>query len=191
MPGDDGLTMLAGLRSEFPRLQVTVLTGYRDFNYAQSAIRLGVCRYILKPSRMDELREALETMTAALGALPPPEAPPPAKEEEHEAHNFIVRNALRHIEGHYAEKLTLQEVAEKTYVSQWHLSKLLNRHTGQSFIDILQGVRVREATRMLDDPSLRIADISQAVGFADVAHFSRVFKKIAGVSAFEYRNRLS
>ena len=40
MPGQDGLTMLAGLRSEFPDLQVTVLTGYRDFAYAQEAIRL-------------------------------------------------------------------------------------------------------------------------------------------------------
>ena len=35
MPGQDGLTMLAGLRSEFPDMQVTVLTGYRDFSYAQ------------------------------------------------------------------------------------------------------------------------------------------------------------
>ena len=40
MPGQDGLTMLAGLRSEFPDMQVTVLTGYRDFSYAQEAIRL-------------------------------------------------------------------------------------------------------------------------------------------------------
>ena len=40
MPGQDGLTMLAGLRSEFPDMQVAVLTGYRDFAYAQEAIRL-------------------------------------------------------------------------------------------------------------------------------------------------------
>ena len=38
MPGQDGLAMLAGLRSEFPDLQVSVLTGYRDFSYAQEAI---------------------------------------------------------------------------------------------------------------------------------------------------------
>jgi ActR/RegA family two-component response regulator len=58
MPGDDGLTMLAALRSEFPDLQVAVLTGYRDFSYAQEAIRLGVTRFLLKPSRMDEIRES-------------------------------------------------------------------------------------------------------------------------------------
>ena len=47
MPGEDGLSMLAGLRSEFPDLQVSVLTGYRDFAYAQEAIRLGVARFLL------------------------------------------------------------------------------------------------------------------------------------------------
>ena len=40
MPGKDGLAMVAGLRSEFPDLQVAILTGYRDFAYAQEAIRL-------------------------------------------------------------------------------------------------------------------------------------------------------
>ena len=48
MPGADGLTMLAALRSEFPDMQVTVLTGYQDFSYAQQAIRLGVTRFLLK-----------------------------------------------------------------------------------------------------------------------------------------------
>ena len=59
--------MLAGLKSEFPAMQIAVLTGYRDFSYAQEAIRLGVCRYLLKPSKMDELHEALGTMTERLG----------------------------------------------------------------------------------------------------------------------------
>ena len=42
MPNMDGLTMLAALKSEYPHMQVTVLTAYRDFAYAQQAIRLGV-----------------------------------------------------------------------------------------------------------------------------------------------------
>lgn len=45
MPGRDGLSMVAGLRSEFPEMQVVILTGYRDFAFAQEAIRLGVTRF--------------------------------------------------------------------------------------------------------------------------------------------------
>lgn len=74
MPNMDGLTMLAALRSEFPRMQVTVMTAFRDFDYAQRAINLGVCRYLLKPSKMEEINEAVSSMIArldALGAQPP------------------------------------------------------------------------------------------------------------------------
>ena len=67
MPGMDGLTMLAGLRSEFPEMQITVLTGFREFGYAQEAIRLGVTRFLLKPSKMNEIEEALACMTERLG----------------------------------------------------------------------------------------------------------------------------
>lgn len=49
--------------------------------------------------------------------------------------------------------------------------------------------RVRHAKELLKDPSMRIADVSEAVGFLDVAHFSRVFKKQEGISANEYRNK--
>lgn len=51
-----------------------------------------------------------------------------------------------------------------------------------------QGIRVRHAKELLKDPAYRIADVAEMVGFTDVAHFSRVFKKTEGISANEYRN---
>ena len=135
---------------------------------------------------MDELEEAIGKMCGNLkrkGITGDEPKRDPQDGEAAEAHkesassSFIVKNALTYIEENYTKKLTLCEVAEKTYVSQWHLSKLLNRHTGQSFSDIL-------------NPSLRIGDLSEQVGFLDLAHFSRVFKKQEGVSANEYRNQV-
>ena len=189
MPGDNGLTMLAALRSEFPDMQVAVLTGYREFAYAQEAIRLGVCRFLLKPSRMDEIREALQTMTERLDRLQPEGAGADAADAE-SAGSFLVRQALAYMEDHKAEKLTLQEVADACYVSQWHLSKLLNRYTEKSFYDILNSLRIKAAKELLSDPKLRIGDIGEMVGYADTAHFARVFKKLVGMSANEYRNHL-
>lgn len=75
------------------------------------------------------------------------------------------------MEENYTQKITLAEVAEKTYVSQWHLSKLLNGHTGKSFSELLNHIRIEEAKKLLKDPSLRIGDISEEVGFMDVALF--------------------
>ena len=220
MPGIDGLTMIAGMKSEFGHMQITILTGFRDFDYAQQAIRLGVTRFLLKPSKMDELEEAVRVMIENLetqgitgkedgtdegvGEITPkaegnregeegkekaePSEGKEGEETDSPASCFIVKNALAYIEENYREKLKLSDVADQIYVSQWHLSKLLNKHTGQNFSEILNTIRIEKAKELLKDPSLRIGDIAEEVGFLDVAHFSRVFKKQAGISANEYRN---
>lgn len=190
MPKMDGLTMIASLKSQYETMEIMILTGYRDFDYAQRAIRLGVTRLLLKPSKMDELTEAISAMTGNLKRMREADVPDFEQEEKNEAGSFIVKNALAYIEEHYREKLTLTDVADQIYVSQWHLSKLLNRHTEHTFSELLNGVRIDAAKELLKDPSLRIGDIADEVGFMDIAHFSRVFKKQVGVSANEYRNSM-
>jgi two-component system response regulator YesN len=187
MPGMDGLTMIAALRSEHRNMQIVILTGYRDFEYARSALNLGVFRYLVKPSKMKELDEAMESLTERLDKLGRSKEAETFEDTEN-ANNFVVKQALSYIEQHYKEKLQLTDVAEKVYVSHWHLSKLLNS-TGKSFSDLLNEVRIENAKKLMEDSSLHIADISERVGFADTAHFSRVFKKYTGMSAGEYRNK--
>lgn len=192
MPNMDGLTMLAGLKGEFPDMQIAVLTGYRDFEYATRAIHIGVTRFLLKPSKMNELEEALQVMTENLRkqrkGTPESKEKPAELQETNAANNFIVRGALNYIELHYAEKVTLTELAEKAYVSQWYLSKLLNKYTNKSFCDLLNETRIKKAEELLRNPSLKIYEISDVLGFNDVNHFSRVFKKIRQMSPNEYRN---
>lgn len=216
MPKMDGLRMIAALKSEFPYMQITILTGYREFEYAQEAVNLGVTKFLLKPSKMDELFDAIETMTQKLKQLPIKdwdniqefsdeivteaageisteiEADLSSMNEvSNEAGSFVVNKALEYINEHYKEKLHLVDVADYVYVSQWHLSKLLNKHTGQNFSEALNKARIAKAKELLKDPALRIYDIAEEVGFQDLAHFSRVFKKMEGISANEYRNRRS
>lgn len=187
MPGRDGLAMVAALRSEYPDMQVAILTGYRDFAYAQEAIRLGVTRFLLKPSKMEEIKEALTAMVERLDKNPIHED---EEEQSRNAGSFIVNQALGFMEKHYAEKLTLQAVADCCYVSQWHLSKLLNKYAEKSFYDILNAIRIQKAKELLADPKLKIGQIGELVGYADTAHFARTFRKLEGMSANEYRNTI-
>ena len=208
MPKMDGLMMIAGLKSEFPDMQIIILTGYREFEYARRAIELGVSRFLLKPSKMNELEEAVEEVNKRLNQMsgyPVASAPVNSnageeiwegaegmeetdESESNNANSFIVKNALEYIRANSQEKLRLVDVADQVYVSQWHLSKLLNKHTGKTFSEILNGARMDKSKELLKDPSLRICDVAEMVGFQDLAHFSRVFKKMEGMSANEYRN---
>ncbi len=112
MPKMDGLKMAAALKSEFEDTELAILTGYRDFDLAQQAIRLGVARFILKPSTMEELEEALEAMTAKLkkkGILPDhggeaKEAPKREPDGESQAGSFLVKNALSYMRENYRQK---------------------------------------------------------------------------------------
>ncbi len=188
MPNMDGLSMVAALKSEFPALKIAVLTAYRDFDYARQAITLGVSRYLLKPSKMDELKEAIRFMTAPLEAASPPEEA--SAPEGEAAGSFVVRAALSYMEENCAARLTLGGVADHVFVSQWHLSKLINRHTGKNFFDILNQLRVDRARALLRDPALRVHEVAEMVGYADVAHFSKNFKRLTGKSPVAYRARI-
>ena len=189
MPGMNGLNMIARLKAEFPDMEISILTGFREFEYAQKAIKLGVTRLILKPSTIREIEEAVTTMVSNLKNK---NIRTESEEtESNSVNSFIVKNALKYIQENYTRKITLAEVADRTYVSQWYLSKLLNKHTGKSFSDILNQIRISVAKDLLKNPSMRIGNIAEEVGFIDIAHFSRVFKKFEGCSANEYRNKLN
>jgi two-component system response regulator YesN len=191
MPGEDGLTMLAGLRSEFPVMQVAVLSGYRDFEYAQRAIRLGVSRFLLKPSSLEDMQEALSCMTSALSENGSArEAEDMAQRVEGGATSFVVDQALQYMEEHFSEKVMLQDVATHCYVSQWHLSKMLHKYLEKNFYEIINDFRIEKAKELLNDPRLTVSGVCELVGYSDPAHFSKVFKKIVGVNPKVYRETL-
>ena len=190
MPGEDGLTMLAGLRSEFPDMQVTVLTGYRDFSYAQEAIRLGVTRFLLKPSKMDEIHEALAAMKTHLDQLPPEEtAEAEESESQQQAGNFLVKQAVAYIQEHYREELSNESIGARFGFHKNYVSDLIKTATGRPLHQYLLYVRLSHAWEMLEAGEMSIAQIAGACGFADMCYFSRYFKQVYGHAPSYFRTR--
>ena len=215
----DGLAMVAAIKSEHPEMEICLLTGYRNFEYAQRAIKLGVTRFLLKPSKMDEIEEAITAMTdnlrsrGNLGAQiidnlwdmrlekdrylyetfiagkPEEKEGTDNRVRDSEANSYILKMALIYMLDHYTQKLSLGDVAEHCYVSSWHLSKLLNQYTARGFFEIINLMRLDQAKVLLQETGSKIQEISETVGFLDVAHFSRIFKSYVGCSPKEYRGR--
>ena len=213
MPRQNGLEMIAAMKDINQDAQIIILTGFREFEYAQEAIRLGVLEFLLKPSKLPEITAAVEEAVENLKiqereqrqynhikkkvknyylkgtALPEEEI---TKERERLAADdkpqFIVSEAIKYIKENYNQKLSLQMVADSLYVSTWHLCKVLKKETGTNFVDLLNGVRVEVAKDFLVTTNLRIYEIAAKVGYSDTAYFSKIFKRFVEMTPNEYRN---
>jgi AraC-like DNA-binding protein len=101
----------------------------------------------------------------------------------HGVESRIVVLARRFIREHYAEPgISLSEVALVAGVSRNHLSWEFARETGETLTEHLARVRIDEAKRLLSSTTLKVYEVGERVGYPNVEHFSRVFKKVAGVS---------
>lgn len=76
MPGVDGLEVSETVRQEYPRIKILLVTGYADFEYARSALKNGVFRYLLKPLKKEELFSALNELKGMLLSRSEKKAPP-------------------------------------------------------------------------------------------------------------------
>ncbi len=86
-------------------------------------------------------------------------------------------------------ELGLAEIAEKVGVSKNHLSWEFARETGQTVTAYLAGVRIAEAKRLLSSTTLKVYEVGEKVGYLNVEHFSRIFKKWTGSSPSSWEVR--
>lgn len=104
--------------------------------------------------------------------------------------NPAVILAEKHIRAHYAEKLTLDAVAEAVYITPTYLSSLFSKSLGTSFVSYVNQVRIEKAQELLRQSNADQRVIAEQVGFGDGKYFSQVFKRITGSTPHQYRNRM-
>ena len=100
-----------------------------------------------------------------------------------------IQRAVRYIHAHFSEPLTIQELAAHAYISPAYLSMLFRRELDLTVNAYITKVRMERAKVLLLDPAMKQYDISIAIGYANPGYFIRQFKKYAGVTPAEFRNR--
>ncbi len=100
-----------------------------------------------------------------------------------------VMRAVRYIELHYAENLTLAQVARNVYLSPSYLSTLFRKTMGLPFSEYLTNVRISEAKRQLSRGWESVTEVAYAVGFDSQSYFSKVFRRVTGVSPSDFQRQ--
>lgn len=93
------------------------------------------------------------------------------------------------ITGSLGNLPSVVELANSLGLSPNYLSDLFHRHTGQTIRHYMRQQRITEACRRLRDPSASIKQVAYALGFADLYHFSHVFRRTMGISPRQWRRQ--
>lgn len=98
----------------------------------------------------------------------------------------LCRRAQAILKENYAEDISLEDLARRLGISQSYLSRTFKREIGENLIDYLTKIRTDAAEELLKS-GMRTSDVAAAVGIPDPKYFSRVFKKVKGMSPSGYR----
>lgn len=102
----------------------------------------------------------------------------------------IIEMSKKYIKENFNKEITLENLANYICINPSYLSHIFKAKTNQTFIQYRTEVRMKKAIELLHNPDKSIADITNEIGYNDVTHFIRTFRKYSGSSPTEYRKRL-
>lgn len=105
----------------------------------------------------------------------------------HLPHVSAANRVLGFLERHYAEDITLTDLTRVSNCSERQLTRMFKDSTGVTIFTYLHKLRIEKAKDMLLNTDKKVSDVCFLVGFNDMSHFNKVFRKITGINPTDYR----
>ncbi|MCI9176736.1 MAG: 2-isopropylmalate synthase [Lachnospiraceae bacterium] len=128
----------------------------------------------------DIIKSSIEALCVAVNKLEPIQQAEQCRDER-------LNEIMNYIQEHYLT-VTLDELTEKMHLSKPYLSKYIREKSGKTFGDIVKNVRMKKARTLLKNTSMTVDNIADSVGYQNVEHFNRLFKKKYGMTPVQFRN---
>lgn len=216
MPGINGIEVAREMRNRHPDCKIIMLTGYTYFNYAKECISIGVMEFMVKPfwdqDLADNIRRAmnliLEKEKAEISSVSTESAD--LQEEANKANIENIENIenkenkeeieeIRETEKtwktvvekilkeQYGDNLSMEEVASQVGFSGQYFCRMFKQEFSVNFVDYLSDIRMKNACELLKHPDASVKEVCFQVGYSEPNYFSRVFKKVYGVTPSQYQ----
>lgn len=111
------------------------------------------------------------------------------KENADSALGNKLRSIQHYLNEHYTENLSLDQLAEQFFISKYYLSREFKKEFGTTIVQYVLTKKITNAKELLRYSNASIEDIAQLCGIDDASYFNKVFKKMEGCTASEYRKR--
>lgn len=107
------------------------------------------------------------------------------------AQGDLTERVKRYVEQNYDKEITLSDIADTVHVHKGYLCRAFKEKTGENLMQYVVAKKIEKAKEMLEDQSLKLYEISNALSFATPQYFSMVFKKQTGMTPNEYKKSLA
>ena len=101
--------------------------------------------------------------------------------------NDVVARIRHYIRRNFQMDVSLKSIAEHVHLSPSYVSRVFHRETGETVTAYLNRVRVSEAKRLLRITNMRVSEVCYEVGYQSLSHFTRMFKRVTGLSPRAFR----
>lgn len=101
-----------------------------------------------------------------------------------------IRRVCDYMQKNYMLNLTLNKMADMAYLSPSYFRYQIKLHTGQTFVNYLNEIRIENAKKLLLEADIKVYEVSELVGFSSLPYFNRTFKSIVGKTPVEYRKSM-
>ena len=105
-------------------------------------------------------------------------------------HEIYISEALQFIEMNYSGKVTVDMIANYVGLNRSYLNSIFKEDMGKTLQQYLMEFRILKACELLENEELSIGDVSRSVGYVDQLLFSKVFKRLQGITPSEYRRNI-
>ncbi|MEN8907046.1 MAG: response regulator [Clostridiales bacterium] len=99
----------------------------------------------------------------------------------------IIKKSLKYIDENYNKDISLEEISKYLSISPHYFSKLFKDETAHNFVEYVTSLKMKQAKILLEEGNLSVKEICFNIGYKDPNYFSRIFKKILGLSPSEYK----
>lgn len=214
MPGIKGIDVAEDMRREDKKVKIIFLSAFDKFEYARRAVSVHAWEYVLKPYSEHELLHAVKEALQQCGeemedACSEQEESWERDGEEQVCHTeksdfgidlqedagdtvtrlgVMVTMVEEFIRKNYKYDISMQDAARAVNYSETYFCKMFKQRYGLSFTAYLAEYRMREARKLLLQPTVNVREVGEKVGYSDATYFSRVFRRHVGMSPSEYRN---
>jgi len=205
MPEINGLELIRRINTLGNKPDIIIVSGYNEFSYAQEAISLGVCAYILKPIKPEEIEESILVLIEKKMRQ--------TKKNENgkdvdlfNESDFMdkeiisienirdvhpsVQKILLYIDGNYSKEITVHELAEQFRINESYLSALFKKEVGINLSNYIQKYRMYKAAELLQNSDFRVNEIAYMVGYQNPCYFTKQFKKTYNYTPSEMKKNM-